>query len=291
MMVRGFRGVVCFVAASFAVLSSASLAAAEPVRVMTFNVRYGTADDGPNRWDLRRDLLLGVVKEFDPDLLGVQEALRDQLDALAEALPGHVCVGVGREADGGGEYSALFYRRSRFDLAAADTVWLSDTPDAPGSRSWGNQLPRVCTWAQLLDRTDSRRFTLFNTHWDHQSQPARERSGQVMATLVAERTAAGEPALVTGDYNAGEDNAAIANLTRGGELLRDTFRVVRPDVQPAGTFNGFQGRAEGPKIDAVFVTPEWQVVEADIIHTNEDDRYPSDHFPVTAIVELTPAEP
>jgi len=289
-MVRGFGKKLCFGATWIVLSLSVSLAAAEPVRVMTFNIRYGTADDGPDRWELRREMLLGVVKDFDPDLLGVQEALRDQLDVLAEALPGHVCVGVGREADGGGEYSALFYRRSRFDLAAADTVWLSDTPDAPGSRSWGNQLPRICTWAQLLDRTDSRRFTFFNTHWDHQSQPARERSGQVMATLVAERTAAGEPALVTGDYNAGEDNAAIANLTRSGELLRDTFRVVHADEQTVGTFNGFQGRTDGPKIDAVFVTPEWQVVEADIVRTQESDRYPSDHFPVTATVELKPAE-
>jgi endonuclease/exonuclease/phosphatase family metal-dependent hydrolase len=265
----------------------ASLTQAEPLRVMTFNIRYGTADDGPDRWELRREMLLGVVKEFDPDVLGVQEALRDQLTVLAEALPGYACVGVGREPDGGGEYSAMFYRQSRFDLAAADTVWLSDTPAEPGSRSWGNELPRVCTWARLLDRSDAKRFTVFNTHWDHQSQPAREQSGEAMAVLVAKCVEAGEPALVTGDYNAGEDNPAIANLTRQGELLRDTFRVVHPDEHPAGTFNGFRGRTEGPKIDAVFVTPQWQVHEAEIVRTHEGDRYPSDHFPVTAIVELT----
>jgi endonuclease/exonuclease/phosphatase family metal-dependent hydrolase len=286
MMVRGLWRMVCFGVSWAAVLLSAPLVLAEPVRVMTFNVRYGTANDGPNHWDLRREILLGVVKEFDPDVLGVQEALRDQLVALVEALPGHVCVGVGREADGGGEYSALFYRRSRFDLAAADTIWLSETPGAPGSRTWGNELPRICTWARLLDRNDARRFTVFNTHWDHQSQSARERSGQVMATLVAELSVAGEPVLVTGDYNAGEDNAAIANLTRGGELLRDTFRVVHPDEREVGTFNGFQGLTRGPKIDAVFATPEWQVQAADIIRTHQDERYPSDHFPVTATVEL-----
>jgi endonuclease/exonuclease/phosphatase family metal-dependent hydrolase len=253
---------------------------------MTFNVRYGTADDGPDRWELRREMLLDVVKKFDPDVLGVQEALRDQLTVLGEALPEHACVGVGREPDGGGEYSALFYRQSRFDLAAADTVWLSDTPTVPGSHSWGNQLPRIYTWARLLDRSNARRLTLINTHWDHQSQPAREQSGKAMAALVAELITAGEPALVTGDFNSGEDNPAIACLLREGELLRDTFRVIHPEDGAVGTFNGFRGRTEGPKIDAVFVTPEWQVREADIVRTHEGDRYPSDHFPVTAIVEL-----
>ncbi len=264
----------------------ASLAFAEPVRVMSFNVRYGTANDGPNRWELRRELLLDVVKEFDPDVLGLQEALPDQLAALAETLPDHACVGVGREADGSGEYSAIFFRQGRFDLAAADTLWLSETPKAPGSRSWGNQLPRIYTWARLLDRSSSRRFTFINTHWDHQSQPAREQSGKAMAALVAELIMAGEPVLVTGDYNSGEDNPAIAYLTRDGELLRDAFRVIHPEEPEAGTFNGFQGRTEGPKIDAVFATSHWQVQEADIVRTHEGDRFPSDHFPVTAIVEL-----
>lgn len=282
---RGQWKVLCL-AMEMAVLAAGAVCAAEPVRVMTFNVRYGTAPDGDNRWELRKDLLLRVIHDFDPDLLGVQEAMRDQVDVLSAALPGHACVGVGRDATGGNEYSAIFYRRTRFDLAAADTFWLSDEPLKPGSHTWGNDLPRVCTWARLLDRTDARRFTYFNTHWDHQSQPARLASGKLMATRVAERVAAGEPVIVTGDFNAGEDNPAIAALTRDGELLTDTFRRLHPDDRAAGTFHGFSGVVGQAKIDAVFVSADWRVDASEIVHAHDGPRYPSDHCPVTATIAL-----
>jgi endonuclease/exonuclease/phosphatase family metal-dependent hydrolase len=259
---------------------------AEPVRVMTFNVRYGTAPDGENRWELRREFLLRVITEFDPDVLGVQEAVRDQIDEIGEALPAHGVVGVGREADGGGEYSAIFFRRARFDLMAADTFWLSDAPETPGSRTWGNTLPRICTWARLLDRRDSRRLTVFNTHWDHESQPSRVASGELMAGRIGQRVAAGDPVLVTGDFNSGPDNPAMIGLTQRGKLLRDTFRPADPG-ELVGTFHAFTGMAGPAKIDAVLATAEWQVVNAEIVRTEAKGRYPSDHFPVTAVVELT----
>lgn len=270
------------------VTTIAACASAEPVRVMTFNVRYGTAPDGDNRWELRRDLLLQVIRDFDPDLLGVQEAVRDQIDVLSKALPEHGCAGVGREPDGGGEYSAIFYRRTRFDLAATDTFWLSDEPRTPGSHTWGNELPRVCTWVRLLDREAGRRFTMFNTHWDHVSQPARLASGALMAERVAEACAAGEPVIVTGDYNSGPRNPAIRALTRDGELLIDTYTTEASDKATAGTFHGFSG--VGPRrIDAIFVTAGCTSEPAEIVRTHDGARYPSDHFPVTAVVTL-PAE-
>jgi endonuclease/exonuclease/phosphatase family metal-dependent hydrolase len=260
-------------------------ASAEPVRVMTFNVRYGTADDGPNHWERRREHLLDVIRGFDPDVLGVQEALRAQVDAIAEALPGHSAIGVGREADGGGEYSTVFYRRSRFDVEAAETRWLSDHPNEPGSHTWGNDLPRICTEVRLVERAGGRRFMVLNTHWDHISQPARVRSGAMMAERIAETCEAGTPVLVTGDFNAGEDNPAIAALTRSGRLIRDTFRALHVDERSAGTFHGFSGKAGSRKIDAVFATPDWRVKEAAIVRDSREGRYPSDHFPVTAVVD------
>lgn len=263
---------------------------AQPVRVMTFNVRYGTAKDGSNRWELRREQLLDVIRDFDPDVLGVQEALREQVDAIAEALPGHAAIGVGRDADGGGEYSVVFYRRGRFDVQDAETVWLSDRPDEPGSRTWGNDLPRICTGVRLVERVDGQRFTVFNTHWDHLSQPARVRSGELMAERIAARCAAGEPVLVTGDFNAAEDNPAIATLTRREQLVRDTFLVLHADEQSAGTFHGFSGTAGAGKIDAIFATPEWRIEEAEIVRASRDGRFPSDHFPVTAVVDWPAAD-
>jgi endonuclease/exonuclease/phosphatase family metal-dependent hydrolase len=271
-----------------AALVAAARTAGEPLRVMTFNVRYATADDGENRWPLRRELLLRVIHEFDPDILGVQEALREQMDVLRGALPEHASVGPGRDADGGGEYSAIFYRQSRFDLVTAETFWLSDTPAIPGSHTWGNELPRICTWVRLFDGGDGRRFSVFNTHWDHISQPARLASGKLMAERASALIAAGEPVIVTGDFNADPANPAIAALTRDGTLLADSFRQPQPEDNGVGTFHGFSGAAGPAKIDAVLVSSPWQVESAEIVRTHEGARYPSDHFPVTAVVSLPP---
>jgi endonuclease/exonuclease/phosphatase family metal-dependent hydrolase len=253
---------------------------------MTFNLRYATAPDGDNAWPHRRELLLKVIRDFGPDLLGVQEALREQLDAISAVFPEYSMVGVGREADGGGEYSAIFYRRKRFDLSAAETFWLSATPDIPGSKTWGNNLPRICTCICVLDRTNSRRFWYFNTHWDHQSQPARLQGGQLMAERIASRLTGQAPALVTGDLNAGERNPALAALTKNGELLSDTFRAVHPDEKQAGTFHGFTGEPGEEKIDYVLATRQWRVLGAGILHDHDGARFPSDHFPVIATVSL-----
>lgn len=266
---------------------STPLCAAEPLRVMTYNLRYGLANDGENSWPHRREMLFNVIRDFNPDVLGVQEALEFQLDELGEALPGYKYVGVGRE-DGKrrGEFAAILYRSERLECAASGTFWLSDTPEVVGSTSWGNQLTRICTWAEFRDRAaEGARFRIYNNHWDHQSQPAREGSAALVLKKIA-ADAADLPVLVTGDFNAGEDNKATAIILHGDPKLRDTFRAIHPDVKDVGTFTGFADRTDGRKIDYVLVTPQWQVKDADIIRTQVDGRYPSDHFPVTAVVEL-----
>ncbi len=134
-----------------------------PIRVMTFNIRVGTAPDGENRWQNRRSLVIDVIEKNHPDLLGLQEALRFQIDALLEALPEYAEIGQGRD-DGQmkGEYSAILYRRDRFQVQAQDTFWFSDSPNEPGSMTWGNHYPRICTWARFLDTESGFRFYHFN---------------------------------------------------------------------------------------------------------------------------------
>jgi endonuclease/exonuclease/phosphatase family metal-dependent hydrolase len=255
---------------------------------MSFNIRYGTAPDGENAWPHRRDLVKNVIRDGAPDLLGVQEALRDQLDELAEALPEYTVVGVGRNAEGDGEYSAIYYRKGRFDLSDAGTFWLSDTPASPGSRTWGNNLPRICTWVRLFDRTTGRRLMYFNTHWDHESQPARLNSGKLMAERARSLAGEAEPVVITGDFNARDDNPAMAALIDGASL-QDSFRRLHPDDRQ-GTFNGFGERPTSFRIDYVLASAQWQVQEAAIVRPAAGEPYPSDHFPVTATLELRPDE-
>jgi endonuclease/exonuclease/phosphatase family metal-dependent hydrolase len=259
--------------------------AGEPLKAMTFNLRLATADDGENVWSKRRDLAIKVIRDASPDVLGVQEAQPIQVDELIDALPDYVNVGVGRRPDGSDEFSAIYFRRDRFHLSDAGTFWLSDTPTIPGSKTWGNELPRIVTWVRLLDRTDKQRIVVINTHWDHQSQPARLNSGKLLAARVHELSGDAEPVIVMGDFNALPNNPAmVALMEQGG--LRDTFLVAHPDETNISTFNGFGRIPNGPKIDAVLVSPQWQVEDAEIIRTRDGELFPSDHWPVTATVSL-----
>lgn len=280
-------------------LSAAALASQErprePLTVVSFNVRYGTANDGENGWPLRREMLFDTIRRQDADVLGLQEALDFQIDEIVGAAPVYAVIGVGRD-DGGraGEFSAILYRKDRLYVAEAGSFWFSDTPAEPGSKTWGNDIPRICSWARFVDR-DGRGFWLYNLHLDHQSQPSRERSTQLLRQRIEARFPQ-DPVIVTGDFNAGEANPAMLALTRpsGGESadapsppLVDTFRLLNPDESRAGTFNGFKfGNVGGEKIDYVLVQPGTEVIRAEIDRSSRSDRYPSDHFPVVARVRL-----
>jgi endonuclease/exonuclease/phosphatase family metal-dependent hydrolase len=258
-------------------------AAPEPLAIMTFNIRYGTANDGPNRWEARRAMLIDLVKAENPDVLGLQEALHFQIDEMLAAMPDYRMVGVGR-ADGGqsGEYSAILYRASRLTPRRSETFWFSDTPNVIASNTWGNAIERICTWA-LFDDTQGRSFYAFNLHLDHISQPSREKSVALLLERIKARAPAA-PVVVTGDFNTGEANPATRAMLAA---LRDTFRVVHPDATEVGTANAFKfGQTRGEKIDYIFVEAETEVLSAEILRNAMDGRYPSDHFPVTARIRF-----
>lgn len=263
--------------------------AAAPLTVMSFNIRYGTARDGDNAWPLRRGLLFDVVRDEAAHVLGVQEALDFQIDEIRAAVPGYAAIGVGRD-DGrrAGEFAAILYRPDRLTVAASGTFWLSDTPEVVASTSWGNTITRICTWARFVDR-DGRAFWVYNVHYDHQSQPSRERSSALLLERIESRPDPAEPVIVMGDFNAGENNPAVTLLTRGIDGMAprfvDSFRVRHPDAAGVGTFTGFElDRTSGDKIDYVFVEPDTDVLDARIVGTSRDGRYPSDHLPVVARV-------
>jgi endonuclease/exonuclease/phosphatase family metal-dependent hydrolase len=269
------------------------------LNVMTFNIRYGTAADGADAWPLRRDLALRVMRDFGAEVLGLQEALRFQLDEIAQALPQYGEIGVGRD-DGvrAGEYAAILYDRRRLTPLDEGWFWLSDTPDVPGSMTWGNHYPRIVTWTRFADRVRERSFYVFNTHWDHESQLARERGAGLMMERIKARAATEDPVLLLGDFNVGSTNPAFQTLLEPlgqspiAGSLTDTFRARYPDAtERIGTFHAFRGSRQGDKIDAVLASRAWQILDADIVHDSENGRYPSDHFPVTATLVLPPDPP
>ncbi len=267
--------------------------------VMSFNIRYATANDGENNWDQRKDLACDVVRRQAPDLVGLQEALRSQIDDLRAALPEYGEIGVARE-DGKtkGEYSAILYRQDRFDVDDSGTFWLSDTPEVPGSITWGNACTRVCTWARFLPKSSGKPFYMVNTHLDHISQLSREKGIALIMSRLSNRKHA-DPVVLTGDFNSGENNAVVRYLTGERQLevvgnglsknplpLVETFRLLHKDASDVGTAHSFKGGRTGNKIDYIFVSPGTEVLRAEILHDNQDNRYPSDHFPIIAALRF-----
>lgn len=270
------------------------------LRVMSFNIRYGSAGDGENRWPNRREMVFDVIGKQQSDVVGLQEALHFQIDEIREALPAYGKIGVARD-DGKtkGEYSAILYRLDRFKVGDSGTFWFSDTPEVPASSHWGNACVRICTWARLIEKKSGRAFYFFNLHLDHVSQPSRENSAALLAQRIFSRKHI-EPFIVTGDFNTGEDNPVITYLKGKTALglpnarasissvpLVDTFRALHPNVTDVRTAHGFRGGRQGNKIDYVLTPPAIQVLESQILYDNVDGRYPSDHYPVTARLRLS----
>lgn len=264
---------------------------AASVRVMSFNIRYGAAADGPNHWDRRRDLLADTIRAFDPDLLGNQETLADQKAFLDAALPRHRSVGVGRD-DGKlrGEMTAIWYRHDRFEPLGHGHFWLSETPHVPGSVSWDSALTRMATWIRLRDRRrpEAKPVVFLNTHFDHRGAQAR-RQAAILVRREAARLGEGCDVILAGDFNAAEGSppydALFSDAAEGGAAgFRDAYRVAHPQPDAAeGTFNGFRAEVTvGPRIDWIGVSPGWRVLAAEIDRTARDGRTPSDYFSVTA---------
>lgn len=272
-----------------------SVSAAEPtaLKVMSFNVRYGTASDGENHWEKRKQFLAETVRAFGPDLLGTQETLGFQKDFLVEQLAGYRAVGVGRD-DGGpkGEMTAVLYREERFELLDHGHFWLSETPAVPGSKSWDTSLTRMATWLKLRDRQGpaDRVVWFFNTHYDHRGAQARTESSRLLRRKITE-LAGQSPAIVTGDFNTDEGSepyAVLFGAASGQVTLQDTLRVQKPKQEPnEGTFSGFRAdQQSGARIDWIGCTSQWEVLEAGIDRTAREGRTPSDHFPVEAVLRL-----
>jgi endonuclease/exonuclease/phosphatase family metal-dependent hydrolase/predicted amidohydrolase len=266
--------------------------------VMSFNIRYGTAHDGENRWDRRRDLACDVIRRQNPDLIGLQEALRGQIVDIRAALPEYGEIGIGRD-DGQtrGEYSAILYRKDRFDVNDSGTFWLSDTPTVPGSITWGNACTRVCTWARFVPKS-GRPFYFFNTHLDQIAQLSREKGIALIMSRLSTREHL-DPVILTGDFNVGENNSVVrylkgelsleaagSGLSKNPQPMTDTFRAVHKEASEVATFHGFKGNRSGSKIDYIFVQPGTEILKAEILHDNKDNRYPSDHFPIMAEFRL-----
>lgn len=264
--------------------------------VMTFNLRMNVAADGNDAWPHRVNAVVKTFLESEAAIIGTQELLPDMLQDLEHALPAYSWVGVPRQP--GDECNAIFYRNDYFRVLAHQTFWLSETPDVPSSRSWGTDLPRICTWVHFESISDPRlRLCVYNTHLDHINEHARVNGIQVVLDDIRRKVESGLGNIVMmGDFNDRPSSRAVKSVPVTPKLSVDSgdsrglafvnaFDAM--NLQAVGrTFHGFQGGVEGEPIDYIFVTPDIEVVRTTVLRHQIDGRYPSDHYPVLSRIRL-----
>lgn len=278
----------------FNAFAATSLHAAPPIRVMSFNIRLGVANDGANHWDKRKPLVATAIKRFAPDLLGTQETFKFQADYLQEQLNTneelqYAYFGRSRMKSAN-EHCGIFYNESRFTWLAGGHFWLSEHPEIPESKSWDSSLPRMATWILLSDKqAENEPAVLFvNTHFDHRGTIARHEAAKVIRQRIDQiKNIANQPhVIVTGDFNCPEGSQPYKAFVAGKDDLLDTYRSAHPEKQAKeGTFNSWRGMTSGPRIDWIFASPSLTTKQASIVTWSDNGRYPSDHFPITAVLE------
>lgn len=251
---------------------------------MTFNIRYiNSGDHGAKAWIHRRDAVAELMRGTQSDFICLQEAFRRMLDDVHKRMPGYGEIGVGREnGKDKGEYAAILYNKETWTVLDHGTFWLSDTPEVVASSTWGNQVTRICTWGLFQHKNSSRRLCVFNAHFDHESQQAREKGASLIKQRISQQHPT-IPVIFMGDLNAPPENPAIQQITGGVAPLHDVWARLSPlPAEESGTFHGFDGRKHGPRIDYIFANDLLQPSSAMLHHDQREGIHPSDHFPVSA---------
>ncbi|MEV7028953.1 endonuclease/exonuclease/phosphatase family protein [Streptomyces sp. NPDC093272] len=254
--------------------------------VMTFNLRYASTAE-PHSWAERRPVMRELLLRANPQVIGTQEGLYQQLrDIEADLGPHYDWIGTGREGGSRDESTAIYYDVRRLAPVEHYTFWLSDTPEVIGSNTWNAAFPRIVTWVRFRDLADGgREFYVANTHFDQKSQEARERSAALLSRRIAEFDPA-LPVVVTGDFNAAaHGNRAYDTLVGSG--LVDTWDAAERRGTPYGTFHGYRRlRQDGDRIDWILTSPGVTTHEAVMDTFSRQGRFPSDHLPVQVSLSL-----
>lgn len=260
------------------------------INVLSFNIRYDTPKDGINQWSNRKEKVAQLIEFHEANIVGLQEVLKSQLDDLKNLLPEYTWIGVGRD-DGkeAGEYSPILFQKDRFKLLKQGTFWLSETSDIAGSKGWDAAHPRIVTWGYFKDKKKRKKFYFFNTHFDHKGEIARKKSAQLILQKIKEIV--GKNAFVlSGDFNVNPESEPYQILTNKGDTvdLHDAFSLSKTGhYGQLSTFSGFKTPTidDQNRIDYIFVPEKIKVLKHAILTDSWGGLFPSDHFPVLAILK------
>lgn len=253
---------------------------AQSFEAMTYNIRLDVAVDGENAWPLRKEYFISQIQFYEPDIFGIQEAKPNQVVDISTKLSQYSQVGIGREGEGKGESSNIYYKKDRFKLKESNTFWLSETPNII-SKGWDAAFNRVCTYALLKDKKTGKNIWVFNTHLDHVGELARINGIQLILDKIAELNTQNYPVIFMGDFNSEPTAERIIALKNQMDDSRD-ISEEKP-FGPSGTFNGF--KHDEPVtllIDYIFISKnsKLKVKKYGILSDSKELKYPSDHLPV-----------
>ncbi|PSL05405.1 endonuclease/exonuclease/phosphatase family metal-dependent hydrolase [Haloactinopolyspora alba] len=249
------------------------MSAPPALRFATFNIRNGRAFDGFDSWPLRRGATAAAVAALDADVLGLQEVYQFQRRFLARRLPGLRWHGRGRDGGRSGEQCPVAVAHERVAVTESRTRWYGDEPDQPGTRLPGASFPRIATLLRCRDTATATEFQVANTHLDERVDANRASSVRQLAGWLDLSV----PTVVLGDFNTTPGAAALRPLTEAGLRLAPVT---------GGTSHGFTGRTDGRRIDHVYLSAHWTLVDAAVVHERPGGRLPSDHWPVRVIAHL-----
>ena len=257
----------------------------QDLKIMSYNIKLDYPKEGKNSWTNRKPFMVNQIKFYEPDVLGVQEAMPNQMKDMDSLLTDYSFVGVGRD-DGKneGEFSAIFYKNKELKVLQSSTFWLSQTPDKVGM-GWDAVCNRVCTYALFQNTTTKKKFWVFNTHFDHVGKEARSKSGVLIMDKIKGLNTEGYPVFLTGDFNMEPNHESIDYIS---QTLKDSKAVSELEFGPEGTFNGFHfDQPVKRRIDYIFVSEDVEVNKYAVLSDNWNMQYPSDHLPVFIEAKLT----
>ncbi|MGN6294789.1 MAG: endonuclease/exonuclease/phosphatase family protein [Chitinophagaceae bacterium] len=257
----------------------------QTLTVGTFNLRYDNPRDSGNLWKDRAPVAAALIRFHDFDIVGTQEGLKNQLEDLQRNLPDFSYYGIGRDdGQAKGEHSAIFYRKSLFNVLDSGSFWLSTTPDKPGP-GWDARLNRICSWLKLQTKKGKKTFYVFNVHYDHQGVEARKESSKLILQKI-QQIAGKQPVVFTGDFNGDHQSEWYLSIKNSG-IVKDAYTLAADPYMNNGSFNSF--RTNNPSndiIDHIFVTDQFTVRKYGVLTDTYHGRFPSDHYPVLVKLEL-----
>ncbi|MBI3722526.1 endonuclease/exonuclease/phosphatase family protein, partial [bacterium] len=276
-------------AASFAPSLQASPRTTLVLKVMTFNVRFDFEEDGQNRWKNRVDLVAECVRESKVSVVCFQEDKPDQVSDLKQRLPGWKFAGRGRNANGSGEHCSVAFDVSQWQLVESGDYWLSDTPEKPGSITWGTKYPHKVTWARLESTKDARAQVVFSsTHYDELKENAqvRSKSSACIREWISQHVPK-DNLVHCGDHNSGADEEAHRILVADAPApqLTDAWDAIKPAEPFPGTDHDFTGKGKKKRIDWILTSGGVAGRSIKIDRYSKNGRWPSDHFPLVGELE------